>query len=179
MKRHKRPRIEVPDTRTLIRGRYLEAIRAGANIHDATEFANARQEDRPRFIPINVEIPLAPKGYGKPGETEQLFPNSFSKVKVPVAPLPSTDPESESVKRPMMVEAVQSPDLFEKPAVAAEPVAPPPPPLEPVELPEGWDTKDFPWPNLRTLCLRIAGKTPHSRTDGANLIRAALAKTEG
>lgn len=172
--RNRRPMIDSAEPRIRIRNRYLEAIRAGANNHDATEYANASSEDRPRFIPINVEIPILPKGYGKPGEIEQLLPKSFAKIKAPVAALPSTDLTAESVKRPMtepeVSAVVENASSNEAPAKAV--------PAAPIELPDGWDTKDFPWPDLRNLCLKVANRTPHSRTDGVNLIRLSTAPKE-
>lgn len=154
----------------------MEAIRAGANNHDATEYANAKSIDRPNFIPINVEVPIAPKGYGKPGEVEQLLPKGWLKGHEPPVDaadmkLTSTNPDMESVKRPMTEEepapqqAVSA--TVEKPIVNETP--------KPVqeELPEGWNTKDFTWPSLRALCIKVAMKTPHNRTNAVSLILKA------
>lgn len=178
--RYRRARLDEDDPRIRIRTRYMEAIRAGAAIDEATRYANADPSDIPIFTktaPIR-ETPIESKGYGKPGEQSQLLPRGWAEGDVPTPR--AIDPESESFKRPVIdtgeaqkvaapdrpISAdVETPPVIEAPKVARK--RPPP-------LPADWDSKDFPWPKLRALCMALGLAAPANRTEAVRVIRAHM-----
>lgn len=191
---YRRARMESDDPRIRIRNRYMEAIRAGAPINEATQFANADPADQPTFTkaPVKAVMPsherpraVAPPtetatvertGYGAPGEQLQLLPQGWAAGDgpPPTPALSATDPSTESVKRPTPPpppEPKAAPKAKAAPAIGEKTTIRAP-------LPNGWDSKEFPWPDLRTLCMGMGLPAPDSRGHAARLIRKKLGIAE-
>lgn len=169
-----------------VRGRYLDALRCGANIHDATEFANASPQEQPRYIPINVHEAPVPQGYGKPGEVAQLLPDGWAIGK---------PPDTDEKKVVVVTEHTKPlPDPVAQPALSLPLPEPPPKPKPPpvpvlpqvqhkalieqnkdiIDLLVTGREEEVTWPKIRTLCMQLGLRSPRSRLDGANAIKKAL-----
>lgn len=188
--RYRRARLDADDPRINVRNRYMEAIRAGGTIAEATAYANARPGDTPKFTKSAVVEETAPvvvkhRILPSPGEREQLLPGKV----IGDVPVPTViDPEMESVKRPMAAPAASQAAPAAPPAAAVSTAVETPPAAETPQakptiehmkppLPAGWDTKDFPWPKLRGLCMAMGLHAPNSRGDAVRLIRGHLGET--
>lgn len=201
--RHARVRRDLDDPVIRIRARYMEAIRAGATIQEATDYANADGPDAAteftQSVKVEVTLPTPKDSKRQPpptigGERAQVLPAGWSETDKP-PPLPAVDEKTESVKRPMTAPAptvkpapvppsvpasapmvVSAPVETQATTESSQPSAPPTEALPAIDLPDGWDNpKTTNWQQLRGYALGLGLPAPNSRTDAIKMIRAKLA----
>lgn len=171
-----RARLDPDNPVIAIRARYMEAIRHGATIEDATSYGNGESDTFRNTAPIHETAPQP--GYGKPGERTQVLPKGWSEGDAPPPPK-AVDETQESIKRPMTAAPVTAtPAPVSPPAAVSAPVettAPAAPTKTKSSLPPNWDQESFPWPKLRALTMAMGGPSPKARPDAVEFIRAKLA----
>jgi hypothetical protein len=169
--RYARARLEPGDPKVAIRRRYMEAIRNGATIEDATHYANGESDTFRNTAPVVETAPQA--GYGKPGDGEQTLPLSWTADAAPAKKPPAVDESAESFKRPLSAAPASQPAAVSTPAEkppAAETKSKIKPPL-----PADWDGDNFPWAKLRALAMAMGLPTPNNRGEAVRGIRTRLA----
>lgn len=158
-----------PDAKK-IRGRYMEAIRAGSSIADATDYANGKIEKvvKPKPKPVDdhgrplEQVQQMPAGWMAPlrapvakEEFRKRGTLNFDPKPAPVAPMVEVTPEA------VPVEQVVEP-APEAPAKVDAPV-----------LPSNWEDPKFPWPKLRELATGM-GCSANGRADAVASIKAKM-----
>ncbi len=155
---HTRKVSVTPDAKK-IRARHLEAIRAGSNNADASDYANGK-----------IDHIIKPASKAAPVERERLIPEAWTaEPKLPPSPEDGTEVRKRGT---LSLKPTAAPEVQVAVDAAPEIVAEVVPPAKPA-IPPDFDVPTFPWQQLRALATSM-GCSANGRADAVASIKAKL-----